>query len=156
MPKTNIHRAEGLAWPGGEVRLRGAGEQPALSLGERHRAQREELKRLDLERSRALEPMRPAPGAEIVWDECNLDTGRRVQVTTYQTSRYQREVWREERRLNARHRDMASGEAEAKAAREAEKAARAVEREAARVRAANEKAAREARNPLAVKRRKPV
>lgn len=156
MPKTNIHRAEGLAWPGGEVRLRPAGEQPALSLGEMYRAQREQLKNIERDRQRALEPMRPAPGAEIVWDECNLDTGRRVQATTYQTSRYQREVWREEKRLNARHREMASGEAEIKAAREAEKAACAVEREAARVRAANEKAARDARNPLAVKRRKPV
>jgi len=113
-------------------------ENPEQVIARLQRLQRERLAELDKDRAQALENSPPAVGTLPSWEARDPETGRAVTMT-YETTRYQREVWQDNARFA---RKMAKlGVIEVSSAQAEDDAARQAAREAARV-ARQEKGAR--------------
>ena len=73
-------------------------ENPEQAIARLQRLQRERLEQLDGDRAQALENSPPAVGTLPSWEARDPETGRSVTMT-YETSRYQREVWQDNARF---------------------------------------------------------
>ncbi len=136
-------KESGKAWK--QARMRYGAE--SFTIEERLAAQAARLAEIDAERVRALDPMAPAVGCGLAFEARNPDTGK-GQTVTLETSKYQREVWRDNAKFRRNH-DKAyqsslseqDKEAQAALAKEARKVAKEA-KEAQAAAAAAFKAAR--------------
>lgn len=89
-------KESGKAWVG-----RDREGKAAMAIEERLAAQAARLVEIDRERLKQLDPMAPAVGTSLCWDEAQ-ENGHGVTVTL-ETSRYQRQVWADNAKFRREH-----------------------------------------------------